>query len=591
MATPEVAQRRLPDAETNPGATRQLLNRPMGKRLVHLVVFVTALTATDFSAAAELDVVRFDLQSGTIAGTLPFDVPFLMTSQAPPGSVTVEAQIDEKNSIDDTFGGRWQPEAPIVSTVSRDGTFRIRFPALEPNRYFRFRFTLERRLTSSQSLELRRQLEPILARHLDSVSEDGVGPTGATALHEAIRDALERVLNDGLPIATRGDTIEMDAPDGSLFHESMMPSDVRNLVDSLIASFLMRHSERVAALRLYQETVPSFEAELTAVNSSDALAALLSALQRAPDLDPRNPRNELHLPDDAAHLADLSSAEALAVARGQSQSERPVDLTDTFSSDDADRFRARYLRTARSLRSLREWLEAVVTPGSRYRALIVERLVEPGAVSLQQLDRLRVLADSSNGAIRLAERWAETLEIYVYDLQRALMARQREVASLVAEIDAQAAATILRQTSVSDVLSTEANLYVGLDLGVLYAFEVERAAAYVGADVYFGPVNKKASLRDRGGFKKRFSVTVGITLTDLGLEDDPRIEPLLGGGSNLVLGAGFRLARSMRIGGGTLMVLKNDPNPLVTDRSLAFTPYASFSFDVDLVGALRTLTR
>ena len=80
-------------------------------------------------------------------------------------------------------------------------------------------------------------------------------------------------------------------------------------------------------------------------------------------------------------------------------------------------------------------------------------------------------------------------------------------------------------------------------------------------------------------------------MTDLGLEDDERIEPLLGSGSNLVLGGGYRLARSMRVSGGALMVLKNDPNPLVTDRSVAFTPYAAFSFDVDLIGALRTLTK
>ncbi len=69
----------------------------------------------------------------------------------------------------------------------------------------------------------------------------------------------------------------------------------------------------------------------------------------------------------------------------------------------------------------------------------------------------------------------------------------------------------------------------------------------------------------------------------------PRFEPLLGDRSNLLVGAGLRVSRSLRVSAGALLFLKNDHNPLVTDRSLAATLYAGVSFDVDVVRALRSM--
>ena len=40
--------------------------------------------------------------------------------------------------------------------------------------------------------------------------------------------------------------------------------------------------------------------------------------------------------------------------------------------------------------------------------------------------------------------------------------------------------------------STAAGLYVSLDLGLLYGFEVDRGALYAGVNLYLAPVNKDA---------------------------------------------------------------------------------------------------
>jgi hypothetical protein len=341
---------------------------------------------------------------------------------------------------------------------------------------------------------------------------------------------------------------------------------------------------------LYQETVSNLEDELSQVSSSPELKTLITLLEQRPEIDPRNPRNVLFLSDDASRLTELGKVELAGVAKGLSLAETPVELSETFQTEDADAIRARYSRTARALRELREWLESLVSLGAPHRRFI-DALLETGDLAREQVESLQLLASIQRGPIRRSQQWAETLEVYVYDVQRSLAARDRAYKEIVAVLEAQALDAVLRQSTVTEEVSSQAGLYVSLDLGAVYPPELERAAAYIGVNVYFRPVNKKAPLRLKGTWKHRLAATFGITVTDLKLEDETRYENLLGGRSNLLLGLGYRLTRSIRVGGGAMLFLKNDPNPLVTDRSLGATPYISFSFDVDLIGALRTQSR
>jgi hypothetical protein len=119
-----------------------------------------------------------------------------------------------------------------------------------------------------------------------------------------------------------------------------------------------------------------------------------------------------------------------------------------------------------------------------------------------------------------------------------------------------------------------------MDAGVLYAFEADGGSMYLGASVSFGPVNRDAPLA--GSLRRRLSAIVGITLNDLKHDDETRFENLIGDRWNVVAGLGVRLTRSLRVGAGALLLLKNDPNPLVTSRSLGAVPYVSVSLDIDV---------
>ncbi len=154
------------------------------------------------------------------------------------------------------------------------------------------------------------------------------------------------------------------------------------------------------------------------------------------------------------------------------------------------------------------------------------------------------------------------------------------------EVVAQAETAVLRETLVTDSVSSEGGVYVSLDLGVLYPPELERGTLTVGANVYFAPVNKRAPLR-ANGIRQRLALTFGLTVTNMRQDDETRWENLLGDKANLFFGLGYRLTRSLRLGGGFVLFQKNDENPLVDEQSLAVTPYVSLSFDVDLVGAFK----
>ncbi len=194
---------------------------------------------------------------------------------------------------------------------------------------------------------------------------------------------------------------------------------------------------------------------------------------------------------------------------------------------------------------------------------------------------MRALVElQANAAIRRAESWSSVLEDYAADAERALAAEDRALVVMLGDLETAAIGVVVRERATLTG-STAAGLYVSLDLGLLYGFEVDRGALFAGVNVYLAPVNKDAPLRG-AAFRKRLSVTVGLTLTDMRQEDDDRFENLIGDRWNVLVGMGLRVTGSLRLGAGALLLLKNDPNPLVLDRSLGAVPYVTASLDVDV---------
>lgn len=128
---------------------------------------------------------------------------------------------------------------------------------------------------------------------------------------------------------------------------------------------------------------------------------------------------------------------------------------------------------------------------------------------------------------------------------------------------------------------TRAKFHISADAGLLYGVATGEVLPYFGVNFYFRSVNREIplGLRFNRPFWYRASLTLGITVASI--EEDGERSDLFGGVAGLV-GLGYRLTDHFRLSAGTLVFRKDDPNPLVTDRSVALDPFVSLSIDWDV---------
>ena len=151
-------------------------------------------------AHAALDVVKLDVSSGSLDEPLPFDVPFVVTGRAPAGTFRVRLQYEMASEV--------FPAVPLESGVNADGEFRIRVPAIEPNRELSFQLVFERRLSRDGADAFRRDVTRILDAGLRGGVADG------SRLLARIHRALELAVNGGAPMTpTRGEVTLVEAPE------------------------------------------------------------------------------------------------------------------------------------------------------------------------------------------------------------------------------------------------------------------------------------------------------------------------------------------------------------------------------------------
>lgn len=130
----------------------------------------------------------------------------------------------------------------------------------------------------------------------------------------------------------------------------------------------------------------------------------------------------------------------------------------------------------------------------------------------------------------------------------------------------------------------QSKLYITLDVGLAYAFRIDRAIAYSGVNIYFRPINKAIPLSHFSGWDwwaVRTSLLIGITLQSI---EKDNIRKGLIGDNALVLGAGFRVVPFLKFNAGAFVHYRYDKNPLLTSNRyyISFSPFISFSLDIDV---------
>jgi hypothetical protein len=138
--------------------------------------------------------------------------------------------------------------------------------------------------------------------------------------------------------------------------------------------------------------------------------------------------------------------------------------------------------------------------------------------------------------------------------------------------------------SIIDIgISADKNPYIGLDVGIVYAPNLNMFFSNYGLNVYFKPVNKKAQINQLQGsdkFWKIFSVYFGITNTLSSVPND-NFKNLFNSNS-LILGTGIRFNRVLRVNVGGLLYYNKSQNDIVDNTTLHIAPTISFAIDINV---------
>ena len=293
------------------------------------------------------------------------------------------------------------------------------------------------------------------------------------------------------------------------------------------------------------------------------------------------------LPAETLELPQRNEEELLRIAEGIAPvGSRPaINLEQTTSPAALRPFEENLLATQAQIDALRELLARLLKPESSLAA----------AAGLKDT--------ASQAQIQQAEQAAKEASGFVgsslFKLQDAVQILEQRNAEIrrfiqqVGEISLVETVTLPGTTLAS--YEVRAGWYISVDAGIGVAAEIEEIFTYIGTNIYFRPVNKKAHLRPLGEYPaaqrrdqilKRFALTVGTPFDPIDLpseikgvvQDQP-----------LILGAGYRLNDSFRATLGALLFKEDDPNPVVDDERFSVAPYLSFSIDWNLRGLLSRL--
>lgn len=199
------------------------------------------------------------------------------------------------------------------------------------------------------------------------------------------------------------------------------------------------------------------------------------------------------------------------------------------------------------------------------------------------------LSDALEAAEKAASSLAATASLIAGNLREIQEVSLRLAESFLPYI---AQTTVFARASTISTFETRAKWQISGDFGVAWATEIEEALPFLGTNFYTRPVNKQAALPSNP-FKeprKRLSLAVGLVLTDVG--DGRTRAPLFDTGDfSLLLGGGWRLTDSIRLGAGAVVFKKVDPDPLVDETSTTHSPYVSLAIDWDLRSLVQWMQR
>lgn len=571
--------------------------------------------------------VTVDLESDEILDPLPFDVDFFFTGVVDADVRSVEARglgFRNLQSCPEVLRATTICPAPGVRTAVVDcypttraalraaqeegkQIFDLLVTPLEPNRYYCFEFLKGHKIEDpARKKQLRATIAETIEAFFASDDQIVIDPgTGIPRIAQGAAADLRTTLIDAVQASLAEDEA-LDAESGSYFDPGAPPKvgdrfrdDVREILETSI--------NLLGAREKLQDAARGASAALGALSTSPLWQLVADAL-RAHAAEPRIDQLLTSQRLVAMGLIGLSPQEIVARSEGRvSDPATPItaiwdpaelDFTSTPKliaalwevagalADDATLRQAAGLDEATLAAAVSALCQAGTLPDS---ALCTADPVSPPV--FHRLSELTAAAGDAFGSFALTERADDLREL----LARNSCTRADLVTRLVEKLHLLMVDVVTIRARTVAAYETRATWYMSADAGGAVAYDLEEVFTYGGVNVYFRPVNKKAPLRwsdfRRGHrwmeFRKRFSVMFGLPVDDVA-QDDPNLDPLVQGKPALVA-VGLRVTDYLRVSWGGLVFEERNPDPLVDEERLAWSPFLSLSLDWNIAGTVQKI--
>lgn len=142
-------------------------------------------------------------------------------------------------------------------------------------------------------------------------------------------------------------------------------------------------------------------------------------------------------------------------------------------------------------------------------------------------------------------------------------------------------------TGTSNIFSfeTRSALRIIPDFGlVYYGFQdgFQGITPYLGFQVNLRSMDKNIPFQIYPNKKLLHRLTLGLGYTLISLSETGKRDDFFDGKGALMIGAGIKFNHAMKVTAGTMWFQKEDPNPIISKKTQAFTPYLGLSIDLDV---------
>jgi len=524
--------------------------------------------------------IEVDLRSSGASGTVPFDVPFEMVGDVPdrveriellyrdcrdgkcpkPGSIVRNANCEPV--LDDR--AKWQPasepliwqrDALLAPAAGQAQRFAMPIDALEAQRQYVFLFDIHGTPTAEQMTSFQANARDAISRRIaDVTSSDQTKQAYVALRNDLITEArrlapcvvVDRILNED--------------------------TDIDERFTTAIAELIDDQQQKADVVTSFNEAAVRMRTNLTAIAESP-LSLLVRRLRTLSATRPEVAA-DLEAHNDVIKFVSLTPVQMEAVARGASPA-NPDRTLQSMAQDvtaaDATARATNLALTRDLLRTLNDWLKRLD------RDKTFDELQASGDLTAENVAAIRALATPRTGAIDLAAGDAFRMVNLGRNIAENATTRETRIDALADAARQEIRSVRLIGSDTVGSFDTFSNWYVSADAGFAYSHRAEASVPYLGANIYFRPINKDVPLRMKGGFKRRVSATIGLTVSSLADSNAGRQD--LFNTQSLLIGGGFRLTDMVRLGGGALVYKMNNNAGAATSTSIETSPYVSVSFD------------